>query len=149
MKNLLLITFLLTLVGTVSAQKADAIFKFTKAANDASLQGHIERNVDKICAVYADDAIILPPGGVEPIRGIKAIREYYAEGFKGGRVLNVSTENISFEVINAKNAVEVGRYTMIYKAANAEKEIEIKGTMLIQWEKNKRGEWKIKLDMWH
>lgn len=149
MKTVVLIALLLAIVGTASAQDKDRIFKQTKAANDASLQGHVERNVDKITAVYTDDAIILPPGGVQPVQGIKAIRDYYTKGLEGGRVLKVSTENISYEVIDASRAVEVGHYTLVYKADNAEKETEIKGTMLIQWEKNKHGEWKIKLDMWH
>jgi ketosteroid isomerase-like protein len=149
MKTLILVTFLLLVLGTVSAQNKAKIFQQTKAANDSSLQGHIEQNVDKICDVYADDAIVLPPNGVEPIRGAKAIRGYYLEGFKGGKVLKATTENISYEIIDSKHAVEVGRYVLVYKANNAEKEIEIKGTMLIQWGKNKKGEWKIKLDMWH
>jgi ketosteroid isomerase-like protein len=140
---------MLTFFSTVSAQDKNKVFKQTKAANDASLQGHVERNVDKIIAVYTDDAIILPPGGVQPIQGIKAIRDYYTKGIEAGRVLSVTTENLSYELIDAGHAVEVGRYTMIYKASNAEKEAEIKGTMLIQWKKNKSGEWKIKLDMWH
>jgi ketosteroid isomerase-like protein len=149
MKRILLAALLLTITSVAAAQDKDKIFKLTKAANDSSLQGHIERNVEKIVAVYADDAIILPPGGVEPVKGITALREYYRKGLQGGRVLKATTENISYEVIDSRRAVEVGRYTLVYKADNAEKEIEIKGTMVIQWEKNKRGEWKIKLDMWH
>lgn len=149
MRVLFLAAILFGVFGTVSAQDKEKVFRLTKTANDSSLQGHVERNVDKIIGVYTDDTIILPPGGIEPIRGIAAIRDHYAKGLQGGRVLKATTENISYEVIGANHAVEVGRYTLIYIAAGTEKEIEIKGTMLINWEKNKRGEWKIKLDMWH
>jgi ketosteroid isomerase-like protein len=101
MRNLLIIWLMLTFFSTVSAQDKNKVFKQTKAANDASLQGHVERNVDKIIAVYTDDAIILPPGGVQPIQGIKAIRDYYTKGIEAGRVLSVTTENLSYELIDA------------------------------------------------
>lgn len=149
MKQILLVAFVLAAFGTIAAQKRESVFEATKAVNDASLRGHVERDVEKIVAAYAPDAIVLPPGGVEPLRGLAAIRDYYAKGFDGGRVLRVTTENLSFEALDARRAVEVGRYTMLYRAAGADRDTVIKGTMVIQWEKNKRGEWKIKLDMWH
>lgn len=128
--------------------EAATIAAATKAANDASLQGHIEKNVDKICAVYAADAIILPPGGA-PIRGIKNIREHYTAALRSGSSLKITTENIHYEVIDERHAQEVGSYSIVYRANDSDKSIEIKGFMLIAWEKDKDGTWKITLDMWH
>jgi ketosteroid isomerase-like protein len=149
MRIIIVSLLLMMLSAGLLAQGNEKVFKLTKAANDSSLQGHIDRNVDRICAVYSEDAILLPPGGVEPIRGIESIKKYYLDGFKSGRILKAETENISYEVLRGGRAIEVGKYKLLYKAANDDKEIEIRGTMLIQWEKNKKGEWKIKLDMWH
>lgn len=127
----------------------EKIFKETKTANDASLQGHLEKNVTKICQVYADDAILLPPGAPEPIQGKEGIIRYYTEGLKNGSSLAITTENIAYEVIDERHANEVGRYTILYRANGSDKGVEIKGTMLICWEKNVKNEWKIKFDMWH
>lgn len=151
------IAFVLVLSGLifnkVTAQEKqmnkEKIFKETKAANDASLQGHLEKNVTKISQVYADDAILLPPGTTEPIRGKEAIIRYYMEGLKNGSSLAITTENIAYEVIDERHANEVGHYTILYRANGSDKDIEIKGTMLICWEKNAKNEWKIKFDMWH
>lgn len=149
MKYLLSVLILLVATAAAFSQDKDAIFKLTKAANDASLQGHVERNVERIVAVYTDDATLLPPPGGEPIMGIRSIRDYYTKGMRGGRVLKVDTENISYEIVGTGHAIETGRYTLHYKADDAEKETVIKGQMLIVWKKNKNGEWKIKYDMWH
>lgn len=149
MKVTIYLAVLLLAAVTISAQTKEEVFKMTKNANDSSLQGHVERNVDKIVGVYTEDAIILPPGGVDPLQGIKAIREYYVKGFDGGKVLKAETENISFDLVGNKGAVEVGRYTLLFLATGSEKPVEIKGTMLIIWERTKDRKWKIKRDMWH
>lgn len=149
MKGVIFLFVVLLAAVAVGAQNKEEVFRSTKQANDSSLRGHIERNLDKIVEVYAEDAIILPPGGVEYLVGLKPIREYYLKGFESGKVLKAETENISFDVTGKNSAVEVGRYTLIYLAAGSDKPVEIKGTMLLTWEKNKKGQWKIKRDMWH
>lgn len=154
MKKIIFSSALFILLSPIAmAQKhktvAQDIYLQTKAANDASLQGHIEKNADKICAVYTEDAIILPPNTAVPIQGKKSIYDYYIEGFKTGTSLKISTTNISYEVIDKNHAHEVGVYSILYKANDSDQEVEIKGKMLIVWERNKKGEWKIKLDMWH
>jgi len=126
-----------------------AIFQQTKAANDASLQGHIEKDAAKISRVYTDDAILLPPGGAAPIVGKSAIEAHYAKGVAApGNTLKIETENIHYEVIDEDNAQEVGRYSILFQADSTQKPIEIKGEMLIAW-RRVGGVWKIKLDMWH
>lgn len=132
-------------------QKGDtaAIFKQTKAANDASLQGHIEKDAKKIVAVYTDDAIVLPPGGVKPIVGIDSIRKYYQQSLAGpGRSVSIKTENIRFDVSSETDATELGRYVIDYQASDTSAVTPIKGEMLIVWKKVD-GQWKIYLDMWH
>ena len=127
----------------------DQIFKLTKAANDESLKGHIEKNIEKIAAVYSNDAIVLPPGGVNPIVGIDSIKSYYTKGLAGtGRSIEISTENIRYDVLDENNATELGKYSIKYKASDTSTITTFKGEMLIVWKKiNSR--WKIYLDMWH
>ena len=135
----------------IFAQKGgskEKLFQQTKAVNDASLQGHLEQNVDKICAAYAADALLLPPDSPEPISGAAAIKAYYTKGLQSGRLLKFSTENISYEVIDDRHTVEAGRYSLLFQPANAAQPIEVKGTMVIYWERQPNQTWKIKLDMW-
>ncbi|MFN7115591.1 MAG: YybH family protein [Saprospiraceae bacterium] len=152
MKKLFFITvgliFATACTNSETTQQA-LVFAQTKAANDASLQGYVEKNAAKIYAVYADDAILLPPGGVAPVQGKQAIEAYYQNAVQApGATLQITTENLHYEVIDASHAQEVGRYTIVYQADTAQVPTEIKGHMLINWEKV-NGEWKIKLDMWH
>ncbi|MDN5204313.1 DUF4440 domain-containing protein [Fulvivirgaceae bacterium BMA10] len=128
---------------------AKSVQKETKAVNDASLKGHLEKNIDKICAAYAADAILLPPGGIEPIMGIEQIRSFYLKSFKQGSVLEVSTKDISFELTAPGHANEIGSYFMIYQNTGSNDKVKIEGNMLIVWEQDEHGEWKIKWDMWH
>ncbi|MDX1941409.1 MAG: nuclear transport factor 2 family protein [Saprospiraceae bacterium] len=151
MKELIFINLIIIFISCNSSNPIDkeATFRQTKAANDISLQGHIEKNAAKIYAIYSDNAILLPPGGVAPIQGKQAIQEYYNNSLKSpGSTLDITTENIHYEVIDENHAQEVGRYNIIYKADTAQVITEIKGYMLINWEKV-NGEWKIKIDMWH
>jgi hypothetical protein len=128
--------------------KKAEIFAQTKAANDLSLQGHIEKNASKITEVYTDDAMILPPGLPAPIRDKKEIFKYYVNGFSSGTSLRITTDTLRYDVIDENHAIEVGIYTILYETNGAKDLSEIKGTMLIFWERQK-GAWRIKADMWH
>ncbi|HYF31568.1 MAG TPA: nuclear transport factor 2 family protein [Chitinophagaceae bacterium] len=125
------------------------IYRLTKAANDQSLQGHIEENPEKVTAVYTNDAIVLPPGGAAPLIGIDSIRAYYQRGIAApGKTVAVTTDSLSFDVIDENNATQVGNYSLQYKSSDTAAAQEFKGQMLIVW-KRVNGEWKIYLDMWH
>lgn len=127
----------------------EQIYALTKAANDASLKGHLEKNAGKITAVYTNDAVILPPGGIKPVMGIDSIRSYYEKGFAGtGSIVVIKTENIRYDVVDENNATELGSYVIQYKDSGSSNIKEFKGEMLIVWKKV-NGEWKIYLDMWH
>lgn len=139
---------------TAHAQKVPifspkAVFEQTHAVNAVSLQGQLEKNVTKICAAYTADAILLPPDVAEPIQGAQAIRAYYTAGLRAGTTLKINTEKVRFDVLDPTHATEVGKYTIVYRAANTTKKTVLKGMMLIGWEKNAAGAWHIKWDMWH
>jgi ketosteroid isomerase-like protein len=146
---LLYATFLFSCNSAKQNPNKDEIYKLTKAANDASLQGHIEKNIDKITTVYTADAIVLPPGGEKPVVGIDSIKSYYKKGLEGvGRSTAITTENIRYDMADENNATELGKYVIKYKASDTSSITEFKGEMLIVWKKVD-GQWKIYLDMWH
>jgi ketosteroid isomerase-like protein len=150
--------FLIALAATVIFTACDnqktkpnkaQIMKLTKAANDASLQGHIEKNSEKIAAVYTNDAIVLPPGGLKPIIGIDSIKAYYSKQMQGtGRSTDIQTSDIRYDVIDEFNTTQVGNYNIKYKNSDTSSVVEFKGEMLIVWKKI-NNQWKIYLDMWH
>ncbi len=147
--TILLVATIFISCNNNSTMNKDEIYKLTKAANDESLKGHIEKNVDKITAVYTNDAVVLPPGGVKPIVGIDSIKSYYKKGLEGiGRSTEIITETLRYDVANENNATELGKYIIKYKASDTAAITEFKGEMLIVWKKID-GQWKIYLDMWH
>ncbi|MCK8479782.1 YybH family protein [Psychroserpens algicola] len=131
------------------SSNSNEIFKLTKKANDFSLNGHINKDANQIISVYSENTILLPPGEKEPIKGLEAIKKFYLKGFEYGSSLKITTENISYTVINNSHANEVGKYYIVYQPENSNKQIELNGYMLITWKKNSKGEWKIEYDMWH
>lgn len=148
--SFILLAVLVISCATETARTSrDEIYKLTKQANDESLKGHLEKNADKITAVYHPDAIVLPPGGVAPLIGIDSIKTYYARSVQGsGKTLDITTENIRYDVSDENNAVELGKYVIRYQSSDTSTVTEFKGEMLIVWKKIE-GKWKIYLDMWH
>lgn len=143
-----LLSFLIIAKGQTSSS-VEKIFTATKKVNDHSLAGHLKQDANQIISALAEDAIILPPGGSQPIKGLENIKQYYLDGFQQGASLEITTDNISYQVIDDAHANEVGKYSILYQAKDSDEPIVINGFMMIAWEKNKQGEWKIKYDMWH
>jgi ketosteroid isomerase-like protein len=153
MKKIVLGFFTTAIFMACSNQKSELnkaeIMALTKKANDASLQGHLEKNTEKIVAVYTNDAIVMPPGGAKPIIGIESIRAYYTKQMQGtGRSTYIQTTDIRYDVIDEFNTTQVGSYNIKFKNSDTSTVTEFKGEMLIVWKKID-GQWKIYLDMWH
>lgn len=125
-----------------------AIERLIHLANDSSLQGHINRNVKQIIAVYTPDAILFPPGETKPVKGMQEIKAYYQNGLSSNsQVLKVETRDLQFDIINADHAVQAGEYTMLVLTPEKDT-VHYNGEMLIYWKKIDN-QWKIQLDMWH
>lgn len=150
MKKKLLIVMVMLMIGSCSTNpNKEEVYNQTKEANDASLDGHIRKDVNAIVSVYTEDAVILPPGGLKPVYGIDSIKNYYTKSLMApGKTMEIGTETTLFDVIDNNNATQIGNYVIKHQASDSSVVTEFRGEMLIVW-KRIQGEWKIYLDMWH
>jgi uncharacterized protein (TIGR02246 family) len=104
------------------------------------------KDVEAVLELYADDAIVLPPGG-EHIAGRERIREfykkYYADLFQ---LLNEDFSSTSL-VLRDDLAIETADYSGEIDRGQKGKS-HFKGKNLVVWKREKSGSWKIFRDMW-
>ena len=149
MRNLTVLVCLLfvssSIAGCGGAEEQDIIltpdFKdYSKAAaliwNDAWAEGA----VDVIVSQYADDAILLPPGG-DPISGRSAIHDFWAAAMTsapGGGITSVESGS------DGDLAYERGTYV----SEGPDGEHLDHGKYLVVWTLVE-GDWKMLLDTWN
>jgi uncharacterized protein (TIGR02246 family) len=101
------------------------------------------KDLDKLVAAYAPDAVYLPPHHAA-VHGRDAIREY----LKGPLAHGVT--GLSFEVTYIKQAgdfaYDVGRYNMTVPHDGANK--QDRGKYLTVWRRQTDGRWHIAADAW-
>jgi uncharacterized protein (TIGR02246 family) len=104
------------------------------------------KDVEAVVALYADDAIVLPPGG-EPVAGREHIRKfyetYYADPFQ---LLSEDFSSTSL-VLCGDLAVNTAVYSGQIERGEKGR-IHFMGKNLVIWKQDKRGSWKIFRDMW-
>ncbi|HKA57014.1 MAG TPA: DUF4440 domain-containing protein [Gemmatimonadales bacterium] len=102
---------------------------------------------DRVIELYAEDALMLPPGG-EIVRGRAAIRERYADGFENDRERG-HTRRITFELVERVEAgnlrSDYGYYTIVGRNPQGE-EHRFRGKFSKVWRRDKDGVWRIKSD---
>jgi uncharacterized protein (TIGR02246 family) len=110
------------------------------------VQATKRKDVAAVLAIYADDAIVLPPGR-DPVTGRDAIREFYKEYYSGSwKLLDEQFTNTSL-VLRDDLAIETAEYSG--QIDQAEKgRIRFKGKNLVIWKRQQDGSWKLFRDMW-
>jgi uncharacterized protein (TIGR02246 family) len=120
-------------------------------ALQAASRGAIEATVDRyvaasnegdaeaLAALYADDALLLPPDH-EPIHGREAIVEFWREGTDEG--LEVSPLRLE---VNGDVAYMVGRYRL----PPTEEEAADSGQYVLCLKRQPDGAWKLTADIWN
>jgi uncharacterized protein (TIGR02246 family) len=122
-----------------------------KAAPGFTSRGDIEATVDRyvaasnegdaeaLTALYADDAVLLPPDH-EPIHGREAIGEFWSQGTDTG--LEVSTLRLE---VDGDVAYLVGRYRL---PATQQEEAD-SGQYVLCLKRQPDGAWKLTADIWN
>ncbi len=123
-------------------QPTDSVEEMIRKTGDTWARNWNARDVEKLVAAYAEDAVYLPPHHAA-VHGREAIREYLKSPLAHG------VTDLHFDVTYIKHlgdlAYDVGRYTMSVPHDGSKRQDQ--GKYLTVWRREK-GEWKIVADSW-
>jgi ketosteroid isomerase-like protein len=119
---------------SVTIARASQAFSAAYVTNDTAALGQ----------VYADSAVLLPPG--REIRGRAAIQRYFLWG-SNYRQLEHRME-VSRLTINGNLAVDVGTWTSTGQRGD-QPATTASERYLVVWVREPDGQWRILYDMWH
>lgn len=151
MKAVVLVAVGLGVLGGIAGAMADEaeVGQARKAIAAANLKfGEAVRqgNAAAVGALYAEDAILLPPGS-EMIKGRPGVQEFWQGGLKMGIKDAVLT---SVDVTAFGNtAVEIGTYALKIQPEGQAAIIEDHGKYVVVWKKAEVGSWKLSVDIWN
>lgn len=114
------------------------------AASAAFSAAYVAGDTLALGEVYAEDALLLPPGA--RVQGRAAIRRYFAPR-PGRENLEHSMRAHSVDFYG-DTAVDVGTWSNTFRRPQGEPQ-RAEGTYLIVWVKGADGRWRIRHDMWH
>ena len=102
--------------------------------------------VDRLMAIYAPDAVILPPGG-PVIEGSETIRELFRQEFERfDTKLAFTTQAIE---VDGDMAFRRGRYVWRGTPRLSGQTVETTNKFLEVWRRQPDGSWRIEVDMWN
>jgi uncharacterized protein (TIGR02246 family) len=102
--------------------------------------------VDRLVAIYAPDAVILPPGG-PVIEGSETIRELFRQEFERfDTKLAFTTQAIE---VDGDMAYRRGRYVWRGTPRLSGQTVETTNKFLEVWRRQPDGSWRIAVDMWN
>lgn len=147
MKNVMLLVLLLSLSGVSAGHEKDArqlLIQTDKAWAQAASEG---KDVEKVVAFWADDAVIVPSGG-PIISGKTAIREYVKQSFE------TPGFKISWKTLDAYVSSDG---TMGYTTADSsftfpgpDGKLQTQQARAVAiWRRTSDGEWKCVYDAWN
>lgn len=139
MKRLLILSLLLTTACThitrdVQPDAGPAIRRMSREFAEAASAG----NVDGMMAIYADDALLLPPNAPE-FRGTAAIRQFWT-GMEAAKPKVTLTPVTILE--SCELATEIGRYELTIGPMKDE------GKYVVTWRRT-GGEWRAVADIFN
>ncbi len=134
-----------TIVVATIALGADDAKSTVEMMNQAWLAAYKAADFDRLAAVYAEDAILMPAGR-EPLRGREAIRSFFAEDFKYVPRRSMTLNSIRVEASDSV-LVDSGEYR--YDGIDAEsKPLHITGNYNTVMKK-KDGTWHTAIEIWN
>jgi uncharacterized protein (TIGR02246 family) len=117
----------------------DGARKAIEAAVDRYVEASNEGDVAGLTALYADDAVLLPPDR-EPIEGREAIAEFWREGTDSG--LEVTTLRLDVDG-------DVGYLIGRYRLPPTDDEPADSGKTVMCLRRQRDGSWKLTADIWN
>jgi uncharacterized protein (TIGR02246 family) len=132
----LAVLLLLTVAGCGHAPSRPPVAAFSQA--------YVKNDMAALGEVYAEDAVILPPG--REIRGREAIQRYFAWGPNHRQIAHsmVTAELI----VSGDMATDHGAWHSTSQRGD-DSPTTASGQYLVVWVREPDGAWRIRYDMWH
>jgi uncharacterized protein (TIGR02246 family) len=113
-------------------------------ASAAFSQAYVKNDMDALGKVYAEDAVLLPPG--REIRGREAIQRYFAWGPNHRQIAHSMVP--SELVVSGDMATDHGTWHSTSQRGD-DPPTTASGQYLVVWVREPDGAWRIRYDMWH
>jgi uncharacterized protein (TIGR02246 family) len=123
----------------------DDVRKAIEKVNLLETEGFRRGDAAAVAALYAEDAVLLPPNS-EMIRGRQKIEEYWNTEIQMG-VKDVVLTTVELSKVYDDTVHEMGDYTIIIHQ-NGKKPIEDIGKYIVIWKHTADG-WKLYRDIWN
>lgn len=127
------------------APRVDPARAFIEKQATAFSGAFAQADFKTLAAMYAEDAIVLPPDG-EMVKGRPAIEAFwkgvYDSGVKGVALTVVAVDS------SGEMAAEVGKAVLTIKPAN-QQEVSQTAKYVVVWKRQKDGTWKLYRDIWN
>jgi uncharacterized protein (TIGR02246 family) len=143
MKALASSLLLAAAVVVVPAYAADDQMEFSQQVTKTWIAGTAKNDAKSVADLYAEDAIILPPGAKEPIMGRENIEKFIAADFQRPPLANYKIETTDAKLLSATSGYRYGTWSGDTPAGK-----HLFGYWLSVTEKE-GPDWKIKLDTWN
>jgi uncharacterized protein (TIGR02246 family) len=146
-----------TLLGGCSLPERRIPMTFTqedegavRRVHDAYPSAWLANDAEKVMELFADDAVLLPHHGIEPIRGIAAIRKFFWP--ETGPAVTVSRYELTPDEIEGSGDLAYirGRFVLALEIANEAKDTYSNaGNYLMIFSRGPTGEWRITCHTWN
>ena len=135
--------FLLTSIMCfpLAGQAQDA--RTIQRMNDKFSQAVAKGDFAAVANLYAEDAVLLPPGADIVDAGRTGIESFWAGAVMQVSELKLATQNV--KALGSDAVEEVGTFTLKPKGQQPQ---EVAGKYVVIW-RNVGGEWKIATDIWN
>lgn len=114
----------------------DGIAKWLEAFNRGDAKG--------VAAVYADDAMLLPPNG-EIVRGKEKVQEFWGSAVQVLKDASLTTLEIGG---SGTTAYRIGKYTLKVEPPGQPAQVDV-GKYVEVWKRQADGAWKLYADIWN
>ena len=101
-------------------------------------------NADRIVALYADDAVVMPPDA-PAAKGHAAIRDFITKDMAGAKAAGVTLKDVSSE---AGTSGDLGWHAGRFQVVDTTGKTVVTGKYAEVWQRQK-GQWRIIQDIWN